>query len=65
MDCPFSLIGGLPSLGNDIGFVNRLVSVNSESHNFTAEVNDLGDAMEQLQSGVGLDMNDKLFRKLY
>ena len=34
-------------------------------YNFTAEVNDLGDAMEQLQSGVGLDMNDKLFRKLY
>ena len=34
-------------------------------YNFTTEVNDLGDAMEQLQSGVGLDMNDKLFRKLY
>ena len=34
-------------------------------YNFTSEVNDLGDAMEQLQSGVGLDTNDKLFRKLY
>ena len=34
-------------------------------YNFTSEVSDLGDAMDQLQSGVGLDMNDKLYRKLH
>ena len=34
-------------------------------YNFTSEVSDLGDAMDQLQSGVGLDMNDKLYRGLH
>ena len=34
-------------------------------YNFTSEVSDLGDAMDQLQSGVGLDMNNKLYRKLH
>lgn len=34
-------------------------------YNFTSEVSDLGDAMDQLQSGVGLNFEDKLYRRLY
>ena len=34
-------------------------------YNFTSEVSDLGDAMDQLQSGVGLNLEDKLYRRLY
>ncbi len=33
-------------------------------YNFTAQVTDLGDAMGQLQSGVGLASNHPLYRKL-
>jgi len=34
-------------------------------YNFTSEISDLGDAMDQLQSGVGLNLEDKLYRRLY
>ena len=34
-------------------------------YNFSSEFSNLGDAMDQLQSGIGLNMNSKLFRKLY
>ena len=34
-------------------------------YNFTSEISDLGDAMDQLQSGVGLTFKDKLYRRLY
>ena len=34
-------------------------------YNFSSEFSDLGDAMDQLQSGIGLDMSNALFRKLH
>ena len=34
-------------------------------YNFSSEFSNLGDAMDQLQSGIGLNMNSELFRKLY
>ena len=34
-------------------------------YNFTSEISDLGDAMDQLQSGVGLNLKSKLYRRLY
>ena len=34
-------------------------------YNFSSEFSNLGDAMDQLQSGIGLDMSNALFRKLY
>tara|TARA_B110000238_G_C16138185_1_gene444894 strand:+ start:4259 stop:4552 length:294 start_codon:yes stop_codon:yes gene_type:complete len=33
-------------------------------YNFSSEVSDLGDAMDQLQSGVGLNLQNELYRKL-
>ena len=34
-------------------------------YNFSSEFSNLGDAMDQLQSGIGLDMSNALFRKLH
>ena len=33
-------------------------------YNFSSEVSDPGDAMDQLQSGVGLNLQNELYRKL-
>ena len=64
-------IGGLPEVidHNKDGYIS---SPNAEEmseyildYNFSSEVSDLGDAMDQLQSGVGLNLQSKLYRKLH
>ena len=47
---------------------NDLLMSRSEyilDYNFSSEFSNLGDAMDQLQSGIGLDMSNALFRKLH